>query len=57
MIVNSHLKKFLVNVFNRMKKRKIPVKIFSSETAAVKWLNEMKEQKDKDYKTSIGCLN
>lgn len=57
MIVNSHLMKFLVNVFNRMKKRKIPVKIFSSETAAVKWLNEMKEQKDKDYKTSIGCLN
>jgi hypothetical protein len=46
MIVNSHLMKFMVKVFNRMKKRKIPVEVFSSEKDAVKWLNEMKERKD-----------
>jgi hypothetical protein len=46
MIVNSHLMKFMVKGFNRKKKRKIPVEIFSSETDAVKWLNKIKEQKD-----------
>jgi hypothetical protein len=46
MIVNSHLMKFMVKGFNRKKKRKIPVEIFSSETDAVNWLNEMKERKD-----------
>lgn len=46
MIVNSHLMKFVVKVFNRTKKRKIPVEIFSSETDAVNWLNKMKERKD-----------
>lgn len=46
MIVNSHLMKFLVKGFNRKKKRKIPVEIFSSKKEAVKWLNEMKERKD-----------
>ncbi len=47
MIVNSHLMKFMVKVFNRKKKRKIPVEIFSSETYAVNWLNKMKERKTK----------
>lgn len=46
MIVNSHLMKFMVKGFNRMKSRKIPVEIFSSEIDAVKWLNKMKESKD-----------
>ena len=46
MIVNSHLKKFMVKGFNRMKKRKIPIEIFSSETDAVNWLNKMKESND-----------
>lgn len=45
MIVNSHLMKFLVTIFNKMKKRKFPVEIFSSKTDAVNWLNEMKKQK------------
>lgn len=45
MIVNSHLMKFMVKSFNRMKARKIPVEIFSSVTDAVNWLNKMKEQK------------
>lgn len=44
MIVNSHLKKFLVTIFNRMKKRKFPVEIFSSKTDAVNWLNKLKEK-------------
>lgn len=46
MIVNSHLMKFMVKGFNRKKKRKIPLEIFSSETDAINWLNEMKERKD-----------
>ncbi|MBC7846589.1 MAG: hypothetical protein H7Y10_08865 [Flavobacterium sp.] len=46
MIVNSHLMKFMVKGFNRMKNRKIPVEIFSSETDAVNWLNEIKERKN-----------
>lgn len=45
MVVNSHLKKFLVSIFNRMKKRKFPVEIFSSKTDAVNWLNKLKEGK------------
>lgn len=46
MIVNSHLMKFMVKGFNRMKKRKIPVEIFASEIEAINWLNEMKERND-----------
>jgi hypothetical protein len=48
MIVNSHLKKFMINIFNRTKKRKIPVEIFSSEIKAVKWLREMEKQNIKE---------
>lgn len=44
MIVNSRLVKFMVKGFIRMKNRKIPVEIFSSEADAVNWFNRKEER-------------
>jgi hypothetical protein len=43
-IVNTFLVKFIVEVYIRVKKPKIPVKIFNSKVNAVDWLMEIKDK-------------
>ena len=43
-IVNTFLAKFIVEVYIRVKRPKIPVKIFNSKVNAVDWLMEIKDK-------------
>lgn len=49
-VVNSFLTKFLVDVFVRTKKPKVPFKIFTSAEKAVIWLKELKNNNNNNKK-------
>lgn len=41
-IVNSHITRFILNTFMKLKKADIPLQAFKSKADAVSWLNELK---------------
>jgi hypothetical protein len=43
-IVNSHLKGFILNTFLKLKKSKVPLQAFKSKVDAVAWLTELKKE-------------
>lgn len=43
-ILNSHITKFILNTFMRLKKPRVPLKGFTKKSEAVQWLNELKEK-------------
>ena len=45
-IVNSHLTKFLVNIFNKINNPKIPFKAFQNEKEAIDWLKGIKQKNE-----------
>lgn len=42
-ILNSHITKFILNTFMKLKSTSVPLKGFTKKSEAVKWLNELKE--------------
>lgn len=53
LVTNTFLTNFIMNVYLRVQKPIIPVKVFSSQEKAVKWLMEVKETN----KQLNRCLN
>ena len=45
-VVNSHVTKFIFNVFLRIKKPRIPFRAFKNKEEAVAWLKEIKAKKE-----------
>jgi len=43
-IINSHITKFILNTFMRLKRADIPLQAFTSRTEAVKWLKSQKNK-------------
>jgi len=43
-VLNSHLTKFILNTFMRLKNPLVPLKGFTKKSEAIKWLNELKEK-------------
>ncbi|GGA64444.1 hypothetical protein GCM10008015_01640 [Flavobacterium palustre] len=43
-ILNSHITKFILNTFMKLKSASVPLKGFTKKSEAVKWLNELKEK-------------
>jgi len=41
-IVNSHITRFILNTFMKLKRAEIPLQAFKSKEEAVSWLNELK---------------
>jgi hypothetical protein len=41
-VVNSHITRFILNTFMKLKKANIPLKAFKTKEDAVSWLNELK---------------
>jgi hypothetical protein len=51
-IVNSHLTKFIFNIFFKLKSIVIPFKSFVSKEEAVSWLKSIKNQNEKILETT-----
>lgn len=45
-IINSHLAKFILNTFMKLKKAEIPLKAFKTKEEAVSWLQELKKSNE-----------
>ena len=45
-ILNSHLSRFILNVFIELKKPIVPLKGFTKKSEAINWLNELKKLKE-----------
>lgn len=43
-IINSHLTRFLLNTFLKLKKSKVPLQAFRTKADAVAWLMELKKE-------------
>jgi hypothetical protein len=43
-IIHSHISRFIINIFLKLKKSKIPFQAFNSKKLAVLWLNEMRQK-------------
>lgn len=46
-VFNSHIAKFTLNTFMRLKKPLIPLKGFTKKNEAINWLNELKEKNER----------
>lgn len=47
-VINSHIQKFLFNVYLKLKKSKIPFQAFTSTDEATKWLMEIKAKNNEN---------
>lgn len=45
-ILNSHIAKFILNAFMRLKKPIVPLKGFTKKNDAINWLNELKKKNE-----------
>ena len=45
-VFNSHIAKFTLNTFMRLKKPLIPLKGFTKKNEAINWLNELKKKNE-----------
>lgn len=45
-ILNSHIAKFILNTFMRLKKNTVPLRGFTKKNDAIHWLNELKEKNE-----------
>lgn len=45
-VLNSHIAKFILNAFMRLKKPTVPLKGFMKKDDAIHWLNELKEKNE-----------
>lgn len=43
-IINSHITKFILNTFMRLKRADVPLQAFTSKSDAIKWLNSLKNK-------------
>jgi hypothetical protein len=43
-VLNSHIAKFMLNVFMILKKSTVPLRGFTKKNDAINWLNELKEK-------------
>lgn len=50
-VVYSHLAKFLVNLFVRVKKPHVPLKYFTDEKKALHWLEEQREKNNQNQQS------
>ena len=46
-VLNSHIAKFILNAFMRLKKPIVPLKGFTKKNDAIIWLNQLKEKNEK----------
>lgn len=46
-VLNSHISKFILNAFMRLKNPIVPLKGFTKKKDAINWLNELKEKNER----------